>query len=167
MLRRAWRICELPARSEPLESGAVASLSRRSPKCWRAFHRPKLSSKRRNLLTLNTHTGRRGERCVHQIARIARFRRFENENLGLGLGHRAMLDSLWHDTVITGSQNDAAISEFHRHLTAPNKEQFILILMMVPWKNAGEFDQFQFLAIDFGYDFGPPMLGDQRELLSQ
>ena len=70
-----------------------------------------------------------------------------------------MLDTARHDTKFARLQDNAPVAEFDNHLAAPNQKQLVLVLVLVPRKDAGELDELQFLAVQLGNDLGPPMLG--------
>jgi len=57
--------------------------------------------------------------------------------------------------------------KFDSHPAAPDKEQFILRVVMVPRKCPLEFYQLYFLTVQFRGDFRPPMFRKGRELFLQ
>ena len=76
------------------------------------------------------------------------------------LAHRGL-----HQTFdLAGLQNDTAVAKFNDHFAAPDEEQFVFVLVMMPGEDAGEFHELEFLAVELGDNFGAPVLMNQGEL---
>ena len=103
---------------------------------------------------------RSGELFIHDVAGIAGGGGLEDQNFRLAFGQRAMLDAPRHDAELARLENDAAIAELDYNLAAPDKEKFILMLVVMPRKDSRESGEFQFLAIQLGNHLRTPMLVD-------
>ena len=49
----------------------------------------------------------------------------------------------------------------------PNQEKLVFIIVLMPGKDAGQFHQVQFLAIQLRYDLWSPVFPNELELLGQ
>jgi len=78
-----------------------------------------------------------------------------------------MLDAVWHRAQFASPEDHSPIPEFDDHFPAPNKEELVLMFVMVPRKYAGKFGQFQFLAIKIGNDLWTPVLMDRRKFFGK
>jgi hypothetical protein len=104
---------------------------------------------------------------VPDVARIERRGRLEQQDLGLFLGDRPMLDPAWDDEELAFLQPDLAIPEVHPESALHDQEQLILVLMMVPDELALEFHQLDTLAVELAHDPRLPLVGDLVELLRE
>ena len=72
---------------------------------------------------------------------------FEDEDLGLGVGHRAMFHTARDDAEFAGDQGYTPVAKFDGHFTTPDQKEFVFLVMMVPREDALEFDELQLLAV--------------------
>ena len=72
-----------------------------------------------------------------------------------------------HDEEFAFPQLHYPVAKFDPHPAAPNEEQFVFRVVMVPRKCSLEFYKLHFLAIQFRDDLGPPMLPKGRELFRE
>ena len=108
-----------------------------------------------------------GEIRVEEVAGVAGLGGFEEEDLGFGVGQGAVFDAAGDDAAFAGLKDDAAVAEFDGHLAAPDEEHFIFMFVVVPGEGAGEFGEFDFLAIELGDDFGAPVLVNEGEFFGE
>jgi hypothetical protein len=59
------------------------------------------------------------------------------------------------------------IAELDANASTPHEEQFIRIVVLVPWEDPGKLHQFELLAIQLRNNFRSPMLVNDSELLCQ
>src|SRR5438876_506757 len=93
------------------------------------------------------HRNLRSEPLVRDVSGVARLCRFKHQNLRFRVGHCAMLHTTRHNTEFARLQRNATITKLNRYLAAPNKEHFVLLLVVMPWKHSLEFHKFDLLPI--------------------
>lgn len=108
-----------------------------------------------------------GEFVINDVAGVACAGGFKDEDFRFGVGHGAMLDAARDNTELAGLQLDGVVAKFDSHLSPPNEEQLVLVVVEVPGKDAGDFDQLEFLTVQLGDDFRPPLLVNQGKFFRQ
>jgi hypothetical protein len=104
---------------------------------------------------------------VPHIARVEDRRRLEKQDVGLFLRHGPVFDAARHDQKFAFFQPHLPIAKFHAEPPLDHEEEFILVVMMMPYKRSLELDQLHVLAIQFPSDLGAPMLAEAGKLLAK
>ena len=113
---------------------------------------------------LESHATRRREGGFRGVTGIPRRCGFEEDHLSFFFSRRPMFDSVWNDEELAFIQLHNPIAELDPHLSAPDEEELIFHFVPVPRKDALEFHQLHFLAIQLADDFRPPMFGEGCKL---
>ena len=82
--------------------------------------------------------------------------------LYLAVGHRAVLDSAWHNESCPVPAY-VAVPQLDRQRALDDQEQLIGVIVGVPDELALDPDQFDFVIVQPGNDLGRPVLGEQRD----
>ncbi len=69
----------------------------------------------------------------------------------------------WNNYEFVRMYFNSLVTKFHFQDSTDNKEQFIFIIMMMPYELTLEFNQFYMLAIQFSNDTGVPVVGEEGE----
>jgi len=104
---------------------------------------------------------------MNDVAGVAVRGRLEEQNLGFVVRGGAVFDPARHDDELTGAKLDRAIAELDAEATSDTEEQLVLAFVMVPYERPAELHQLHFLPIELADNLGTPVLGNERELLSE
>jgi len=104
---------------------------------------------------------------IDNVSGIPRLCGLEDQDFSFALGHRTMLDTARHDAELARAKSHCRVPKFDLHLAAPDEEQLVLFLVMMPRKHARQLHEFQLLPIELSDDPWSPMLLNGGELLSQ
>src|SRR5271170_69853 len=104
---------------------------------------------------------------VADVAGVQRRGRLEQQDVGLFLGDRPVLDPAGYDEELALLQPDLAIPEIHAESPLHHQEQLVLVLVMMPDELALELDQLDLLAVELAGDPRLPLLADLAELLRE
>ena len=66
---------------------------------------------------------------------------------------------------LAGSEVDDAVPELDAEAAAPDEEQLVLVVMVMPGEVALDLDELELLAVHLGHHLRPPKFGEARELL--
>src|SRR5215471_17085581 len=83
---------------------------------------------------------------------------FDQQQVGLLLGNRPMLDAFWHDVEIAGTQSHLAIPELNDKVSLENEEKIVGFRMRMPDKLAFDFDDHHIMPVELGDDLWRPVL---------
>jgi len=97
---------------------------------------------------------------IADVAGIQSGGRLKQHYMRFLFGHRAMLYAARNNKEITLFHPDEMVAKFHPEAARYDKEQLVLIVMMMPHKWAVEFHQFYQLAVEFAHDFGLPIFAE-------
>src|SRR6185369_3764670 len=89
----------------------------------------------------------------------------EEEDVGLYLGRRPVLDAARHDEHLSLVEDDVAVAQLHPQAPLDHQEQLVLVIVVVPDEGALELDQLDGLAVQLGHQLGGVVLLEQRKLL--
>src|SRR5437660_1450259 len=78
-----------------------------------------------------------------------------------------MLDTTRHDDAFSGLQAYDAILKLDAKAAAPDQEELVLVLVIVPGEFALNFHELDLLAVQSRDGLWTPMFGKQREFLVQ
>jgi hypothetical protein len=104
---------------------------------------------------------------VDDVARVPHRRRLEQDDLRLLIGGRSMLDAARHDQKLARAEMHALVPELDPEPAAPDEEQLVLGVLMVPRENALHLDQLDLLPVQLRHYLGAPMLGEAGEGLTE
>jgi NAD(P)-dependent dehydrogenase (short-subunit alcohol dehydrogenase family) len=113
------------------------------------------------------HSFRGRVRLVLQITGIDRAGWLEAQNQRLLVGTGAMLDTARHDDAFSWLQAYHAILKLDAEPAAPDQEELVLVLVIVPGEFALNFHELDLLAVQSRDGLWTPMFGKQREFLVQ
>lgn len=91
----------------------------------------------------------------------------EQQDAHLFLRHRAVLHAARDDQEFVFGQFYLAVPELHCETAFDDQEHFILVVVLVPHEFALELDQLDFLAVQFAYDPGIPVVVEKAEFLRE
>jgi len=78
-----------------------------------------------------------------------------------------MLYAPWHNAELTNAEFHTVLAELNLHPSTPHQKHLILMLMVMPGKQATELHELNLLPVEFCDDIGPPMLLDKSTLFSE
>ena len=97
---------------------------------------------------------------VPHVAGVERRGRLEQQDVGLLVGHRAVLDAAGHDQERALLQPDVSVPELHAEAALHDEEKLILVVVVVPDERPLELDELHLLAVQLGDDLGLPLLAE-------
>jgi hypothetical protein len=87
--------------------------------------------------------------------------------VGFFLRHGPVFDAARHDQKFAFFQPHLAIAKFHPEPALDREKEFILVVMMMPYKRSLELDQLHILAVQFPGDLGTPRLAEAGKLVAK
>ena len=110
---------------------------------------------------------RRRKARVLDIARVASRGRLEDEHMHFVIRNGSVLSASWNDQELSFGKGNNPIAELDAEAAVHDKEEFIFTLMVVPDELSLELDELHFLPVQLADHFRPPVLPNQRQLLSE
>src|SRR5467141_3031424 len=104
---------------------------------------------------------------VGDVPRVQRRFWFDQDNVDLFVRNGAVLDAVRDDNELAFAHHTLTIAEFHAERALHDEKKFILLIVMMPEKFSLEFDGFHQAIIDFTYDAGLVVLGNETEFFFQ
>jgi hypothetical protein len=87
--------------------------------------------------------------------------------VSLFFGDGPMFDATRHDQEFALLQPDVPIPKLHAEAPFHDKEQFVLLVVVVPDEQPLLLDQFHLLAVQFADDLWLPLVAELRQLLDE
>jgi hypothetical protein len=100
---------------------------------------------------------------VGDIAGIQRRFWFNQDNVDLFVRNGAVLDAVRDDNEFAFAHHTFTIAEFHAERALHDEKKLVFAIVMMPEKFSFELDGFHEAIIDFTYDAGPVVLGNEIE----
>jgi hypothetical protein len=104
---------------------------------------------------------------VGEISRVQGSLRFDEHDMNFLVGDGEMLDTARNNDEFAFAHDGFAVAELHAQRAFDHKEEFVLVLMVMPDKLTLEFDGFDMTIIYFADDPGIAVIGKMAELFTQ
>src|SRR6266478_337436 len=104
---------------------------------------------------------------VRDIAGVQRRFWFNKDNVNLFVRNGAVLDAVRDDNEFAFAHHTLTIAEFHAERALHDEKKLVFVIVMVPEKFSFELDGFHQRIIDFAYDAGLVVLGNETEFFFQ
>src|SRR6266851_8451728 len=100
---------------------------------------------------------------VRDIAGVQRRFWFNKDNVDLFVRNGAVLDAVRDHNEFAFAHHTFTIAEFHAERALHDEKKLVFVIVMMPEKFSFELDGFHKAIIDFTYDAGPVVLGNEIE----